>query len=148
MIIIVVSISAGALHANQMVNTDKHGVALEGYDAVSYADNKPLKGVSEFSHSYKGVVYKFATMKNKDRFTESPDKYIPAYGGWCAWAMLDGKKVDIDPETYKRVNGVTYLFYNGFWGDTLEKWNALAEDESESALIEKADDNWKKLAMP
>lgn len=121
----------------------KKTVALEGYDPVSYFDNKPLEGKEELKVSYKGVTYFFATPNNAAKFKANPEKYEPAYGGWCAYAMGEtGEKVKIDPETYKLVGGKLYLFYN-FWGNnTLTDWN-----KNEGPLKAKADQNWKKIAQ-
>lgn len=119
----------------------KKGVAMQGYDPVSYFSSEPLEGKDEFTVSVKGVTYQFATAANRDIFKRSPEKYEPAYGGWCAFAMGDsGEKVKIDPDTYKIIDGKLYLFYN-FWGtNTLETWN-----KSESELKSKGDRNWKKF---
>ena len=43
---------------------------------------------------FKGVIYHFASDANKEAFLESPSKYEPAYGGWCAWAMREKSKTD------------------------------------------------------
>jgi YHS domain-containing protein len=119
----------------------KKQVAIEGYDPVSYFDNHPLEGKSELKYNYKGVIYYFANQQNLQKFKANPEKYEPAYGGWCAYAMGEtGEKVKIDPETYKIINGKLYLFYN-FWGNnTLNSWN-----KKETELKEKADQNWKKF---
>ncbi len=121
----------------------KKTVALEGYDPVSYFDNKPQEGKSELKVSYKGVTYLFANPNNVTRFKASPAKYEPAYGGWCAYAMGEtGEKVKIDPETYKITDGKLYLFYN-FWGNnTLTDWN-----KNQGPLKAKADQNWKKFVQ-
>lgn len=121
----------------------KKQVALEGYDPVSYFDKKPLEGKSEINFTHNGIIYLFASQQNLTKFKASPDKYEPAYGGWCAYAMGEtGEKVKIDPETFKIVNGKLYLFYN-FWGNnTLTDWN-----KNESPLKTKADQNWKKIAQ-
>ncbi len=74
-----------------------------------------------------------------------PERYLPAYGGWCAWAMLDGEKVKVDPDRYKIIGGVNHLFYDGFWGNTLVKWNEKAKSEGEANLISAADAHWQKL---
>ena len=78
-------------------------------------------------------------------FSKTPEKYIPAYGGWCAWAMLEGDKVAVDPLSFKIINGKNHLYYNGFWGDTLEKWNKKATKEDEQDLIKLANKNWASL---
>ena len=119
----------------------KKNIALEGYDPVSYFSNKPKEGDDEITFTYKGLIYQFANSDNLSKFKSSPEKYEPAYGGWCAYAMgATGEKVKIDPETYKIIDGKLFLFYN-FWGNnTLKDWNA-----DEKALKSKADQNWRKI---
>lgn len=116
-------------------------LALDGYDPVSYFDQKPVEGKNEHRFVYKGLTYQFASITNLNKFKSSPDKYEPAYGGWCAYAMGEtGEKVKVDPETYKILDGKLYLFYN-FWGNnTLEAWN-----KNEKSLRAKGDQNWKKF---
>jgi hypothetical protein len=60
--------------------------------------------------------------------------------------MLDGDQVDIDPKSFKIIDGRNYFFYNGFWGDTLKKLIARVEKETEPALLKKADANWARIA--
>ena len=119
----------------------KKNLAIEGYDPVSYFDNKPEEGTSDFQFTHKGVTYRFSNAANFNKFKSSPDKFEPAYGGWCAYAMGEkGEKVKIDPETYKILEGKLYLFYN-FWGsNTLTDWN-----KNEKTLKSKGDQQWKKF---
>jgi hypothetical protein len=118
------------------------GVAIRGYDPVSYFSlNKALKGNKELSFSDHGIKYHFATESNRRLFQADPQKYEPQYGGWCAYAMgHDGSKVDIDPETFKIINGKLFLFYNHFFNNTLKSWN-----HDESGLHARADANWQKI---
>lgn len=119
----------------------KKNIAIEGYDPVSYFDSKPTEGKENLPYVFKGVTYLFASQANLNKFKISPEKYEPAYGGWCAYAMGEtGEKVKIDPETFKILDGKLYLFYN-FWGNnTLKGWN-----KDEKNLKGKADQNWKKF---
>lgn len=119
----------------------KKNVAIEGYDPVTYFEGKPLKGDPEIKLIYKNITYQFASTANLSKFKLNQDKYEPAYGGWCAYAMGDtGEKVKIDPETFKVLDGKLYLFYN-FWGNnTLEDWK-----KDEKKLKEGADHNWKNI---
>jgi YHS domain-containing protein len=118
----------------------KQGLVLEGFDPVSYFDGNPLEGSPKIKILYKGLTYHFASQTNLDKFRSSPEKFEPAYGGWCAFAMGEtGEKVKIDPETYKILDGKLFLFYN-FWGNnTLREWN-----KTEKKLKETADRNWKE----
>lgn len=122
------------------LNLEK-GIAIQGYDPVAYFSNKALKGDKQFTANYKGVVYYFSSESNKNNFLKNPSKYEPQYGGWCAFAMGDnGKKVEIDPETFKIIDGSLYLFYNAFFNNTLKSWN-----KDEKNLKAKADKNWSIL---
>jgi len=122
-------------------NSGKNKVAVEGYDVVSYFNGKPLEGDKKINSTFQGITYYFSNASNKDSFIKNPEKYAPAFGGWCAYAMAtDGDKVEIDPETYKIVNGRLYLFYNKFFTNTLSKWK-----ESEKDYDMKAINNWKKI---
>lgn len=122
------------------------GVAIDGYDPVAYFSGKPAKGSKDFSSTYEGVTYHFANAKNKKAFDAAPKKYEPAYGGWCAWAMAEeNDKVEVDPKSYKIVDGRLMLFYKGFWGDTRKQWNEKAAEDGEQTLVTKADKNWAGL---
>jgi YHS domain-containing protein len=134
--------------AEQQINLDSKGRVLHGYDPVSYYTGTPVKGIKDISYEYQGVRYLFASRENREEFIGNPGKYRFAYGGYCAWAMLDGEKVDVDPERFKQIDGVIYLFYNTFFTDTLDKWNGLADKESEPSLISRADEQWQKLIHP
>lgn len=115
------------------------GVAVSGYDPVSYFSNKPQKG--KIAYVYNGIIYKFANDTNLEAFKKSPTKYEPAYGGWCAYAMgAKGEKVEVDPENYKIIGGKVYLFYKTIFNNTLNSWN-----ENEAILKKQADANWLKI---
>jgi len=117
-----------------------NGLALQGYDAVSYFRGGPVKGHPNIKASYMGTTYWFADPVNRELFMKDPLRYLPEYGGWCAYAMGEsGDKVSVDPETYKIVDNRLYLFYNTFLNNTLKKWNAREEE-----LLSKADIYWRE----
>lgn len=118
----------------------KDGLAVSGFDVVAYFDGAPEKGEKSITTSHQGITYRFSSENNKQKFQDNPEKYIPVYGGWCAYAMgVSGDKVKIDPETFKVVNDRLYLFYN-FWGNnTLKSWN-----KDEPDLKTKADKYWSE----
>ena len=117
--------------------------AIQGYDPVAYfKQSKAVKGKKEITASYEGVTYNFSSQANKETFLKNPAGYEPQYGGWCAYALgANGEKVDINPETFKIVDGKLYLFYNAFFNNTLKSWN-----KEEPILKKKADTNWKKIS--
>jgi YHS domain-containing protein len=117
------------------------GVALSGYDPVSYFQKNPVKGSKTYVFTQEGVTYQFSNAANLETFRKNPSAYEPQYGGWCAYAMgQKGEKVEVNPETYKIVGGKLYLFYNRLFNNTLPDWN-----EDETNLKKKADTNWQRL---
>jgi YHS domain-containing protein len=134
------SMAQGSLRAKHF-NLEK-GVAIQDYDPVSYfTQSKALKGNAQFQYSYEGALYRFVSKANLDLFKQNPQKYEPQYGGWCAYAMgASGEKVEVDPETFKVVNGKLYLFYHSWVNNTLLKWN-----DDEVHLLPSADKNWKNI---
>jgi YHS domain-containing protein len=116
-------------------------LGIQGYDPVAYLkQGKAIKGKQGLTAIYEGVTYNFSMPVNKALFLKTPSGYEPQFGGWCAYAMGDsGEKVEINPQTFKIVDGKLYLFYNAFFNNTLKSWN-----KDEANLKSKAENNWKK----
>lgn len=119
----------------------ENGLGIQGYDPVAYFSGKAVKGDAKLALKYQGITYHFSTEANKKAFAANPAKYEPQYGGWCAFAMGDyNKKVEINPETFKIMDGKLYLFYNAYLTNTLKSWN-----KDEDKLQRAADKNWNKI---
>jgi YHS domain-containing protein len=133
--------NAQAVIRTKEFNLEK-GLAIQGYDPVAYfTQNKAIKGNKQLAAIAEGVTYYFSSAENKALFLKDYTKYEPQYGGWCAYAMgANNDKVEIDPETFKIVNGKLYLFYHSWVNNTLNKWN-----KDEANLKAKADKNWSVL---
>lgn len=122
----------------------KKGVIANGYDVVNYFNNKATKGNKDFSVKHDNVIFHFSTKKNKNIFKKSPEKYVPQYGGFCAYAIgKTGKKVSINPKTFEIRDGKLYLFYNSWGTNTLELW----QNEGAKKLKEQADKNWIEINL-
>lgn len=129
-----------AYHAS--ANIPSHGVALEGYCPVAYfAVGKPVRGQAQFSSDHGGIGYWFASADAKALFDADPDKYVPAYGGWCAFGMAVQDKFPVDPRNYKIENGRLLLFLKNENVDARELWN----DGDMAGLSSKADAHWRKV---
>lgn len=90
-----------------------NGVGLKGYDPVSYfpeGGGKPLLGKMEYKINHLGVTYFFANVQDLELFVGNPDKYEPTYGGYCAYAMASGSKVDIQPALFTIHGNRLHLF--------------------------------------
>ncbi|CAM2923560.1 Uncharacterised protein [Legionella steigerwaltii] len=88
-------------------------VGNQGYDLVSYQQKSgPLRGSGNYVVMHHGVAYIFASTENKKTFAANPEKYLPAYGGYCAYGVASGHKVVSDPLAWKIVDGTLYLNLN------------------------------------
>lgn len=125
------------------VGKDKLGNG--GYDLVAYfLRNAAMKGNANISLEHKGVRYHFATTEHRDLFKKNPEKYLPACDGYCAWGVAEkGIKVQVDPKTFKVIDGKLYLFFNGNFNgapfNTLTEWN-----KNEKQLLNQLPGNWEK----
>ncbi len=118
------------------------GFVAQGYDVVSYFDNKAQKGKDEFIAEHGIARFRFASMQNMEKFVADPEKYIPQYGGFCAYAMgKSGEKVKINPKSFEIREGKLYLFYKKPFANTLKKWL----EEEPDKLKKQADSNWEKI---
>lgn len=109
--------------------------AVGGYDTVSYfSESGPVKGKKAFRTQYKGAEWRFANQENLDAFKENPEKYAPAYGGYCAYAVSFGDTVKGDPRQWTIHDDKLYLNYNAEIND---QWRADKEN-----FIELADEKW------
>jgi YHS domain-containing protein len=129
----------------QIDPVDKNGTALGGYDVVAYFESgKAVKGDKQISYVLNGVRYLFSSKENQKMFGSTPLKYLPAFDGYCALAVSYGKKISIDPQTFKITDGKLFLFYNGNSGgkkvNSLDTWN-----KNEPRLLEKADKLWPEV---
>lgn len=140
-------LTVAGLHAQDNSSTRKkhfnteETLAIQGYDPVSYfTDKKPAKGSSKFVYTHLGVTYRFTSSAHLETFKLNPIAYEPQYGGWCAYAMGNtGEKVEVDPKTFKIIQGKLYLFYNKYFTNTLTSWN-----KNEPTLLSAANKNWMK----
>lgn len=137
------SISFG--QEKSMCFIDDHNIAINGYDAVSYhTENKAVKGSEAHKVTFDNASFYFANKENKELFEKNPMKYMPQYGGYCAFGMgAKAMKVPSNPETFEVVDGKLFLFFNdkyeGKQMNTKMMW-----DKDREKFHKLADENWKK----
>jgi YHS domain-containing protein len=115
-----------------------NGVAIHGYDPVAYfVDGGPRKGRPELALDHAGARWLFASEANRERFRAEPQKYLPAYGGYCAYGVAQGYLVKIDPDAWAIVDGRLYLNSDRSVARTWRK--------DVPGYVAKADANWPGL---
>jgi hypothetical protein len=134
----VVASSTESALALAPVNQTWRGVAIDGYDPVAYfTEGRPVEGSSEHALEWMGATWRFASVGNRARFAADPERFAPRYGGYCAWAVSQGRTADVDPEAWSIVDGRLYLNYSL---DVQATWEA-----DRASHIRQADENWPKL---
>jgi len=106
-------VSAAAAASAGEVNTGYFGdVAIKGYDPVAYfTDGKAVRGSEAISYDWLGATWRFSSDEHRRLFSTSPVSYAPQYGGLCAEGVAAHGEatVNIDPESWKIVDGKLYL---------------------------------------
>ena len=118
------------------VNKNLSGVAIKGYDTVAYfTQQKPVKGKKEYSHKWMEAIWHFSSEENKELFIQNPRMYASQYGGFCAYAVSQGSRAQIDPKAWTVYKDKLYLNYSRTVRD--KKWLP-----NRDALIIQADKIW------
>lgn len=134
----VVPVSAAAL-VDAIVTDPLTGVALEGYDPVSYfTEPEPVQGYADFEYQWGGVPWYFASAANRDVFMRNPEVYAPQFGGHCVTSLSRGYLSDGKPRLYVISGMKLYLFYSVA--------NREAFFETEATALEDANTGWAKLS--
>lgn len=109
-VLLVLILLASAAVAGSPINMTRAGYAVRGYDVVAYyRDGQPTIGDTQYSYEWQHATWLFASAEHRDLFAAAPDKYIPAFGGYCAYAVGLGFKVDVDPNAWSIVDDRLYL---------------------------------------
>lgn len=123
----------------QVLNADPHSkITLQGHDPVAFhTDSKAMKGSPAISAEYRGYKYLFSSEGNKAAFEEQAEKYLPAYGGYCAYGVSLGILFPVEIDTWEIIDGRLVLQYSQ---DVKQKFS-----EQKDENIRKANENWSKL---
>ncbi len=110
-------------------------LAMHGYDPVAYfTQDRPMRGLDAFAHVHEGVAYRFTSEAHLEAFKADPERYLPQYGGFCAFGVSVGKKFDGDPHLWKVEDGKLYLNVNE------QVYASFLKDVD--GTVKKADNNW------
>lgn len=131
-------VSANALAADPIETGTFNNKAIYGYDTVAYfTQNKAVKGDKKISTQWRGADWFFSSAEHKAMFLAGPEKYAPQYGGYCAYAMSDGRLVGIDEDAFTILDGKLYLNYSM---SVMNEWRTNTD-----LFIKEADAEYPKL---
>ncbi len=112
----------------------QNNIAVGGYDSVSFFSGVPIEGDKAYSYDYKGATWRFSTRGNLELFKTNPEAFAPQYGGYCAWALAEGKLAKGSPKHWRVEDGKLYLNFNG---RIQRRW-----ERDIAGFIEAGDTNW------
>ena len=130
---------AESTFAGNLVNVSGASkAAVNGFDPVAFfTDSKPVNGSPFITAEHQGATYYFATEEHKKLFAANPEKYVPQFGGFCAFGVAEGKLFPVDISTWQVRDGKLYLNLNP---DVLKAFNADLKGK-----LAKATQNWSGL---
>jgi YHS domain-containing protein len=113
-------------------------VAVGGYDPVAYfTDGRPVRGTTQHRITHRGYEYRFASAEHLATFRANPSRYLPQYGGYCAWAVANGYTAAGNPQNWRIVDGRLYLNYND---EIQQRW-----EQDIPGFIRSANANWPSV---
>ena len=114
------------------------GLAVHGYDVVSFfTEGKPAQGDATYSYVHGDATYRFVSQPHLDAFRANTEKYVPGFGGFCAFGVSVGALFDGDPRYWKIVDDKLYL--------NLDQGIADAFRKDVQGALKKAEAKWPKL---
>ena len=121
-----------------LVNVNRQGVALQGYDAVAFfTDSAAVRGVPAQSARHGGATYYFATAEHRATFLAAPEKYVPGFGGFCAYGASQNHPAPVEISTWQIINGRLILNYDA---GVQRKFN-----QDQATYLSQAEANWPGL---
>ena len=121
-----------------LVNVNRQGIALQGYDAVAFfTDSAAVRGVPAQLARYGGATYYFATAEHRAAFLAAPEKYVPGFGGFCAYGASQNHAAPVQISTWQIINGRLVLNYDA---GVQRKFN-----QDQATYLSQAEANWPGL---
>lgn len=110
-------------------------LALEGYDPVGYfTEGEAMLGDPSFQAEYDGAMFFFASAEHRDMFAAAPEKFLPAYGGYCTETIAMGALTPASPLHWTVHGDRLYLTRSAAANDAFR--------EKRGRSIEAANEQW------
>ncbi len=85
----------------QLIHDPQTGLALFGFDPVAFhSEGRALQGKERFQIEASGFVWRFMTAANRAAFLQSPEDYVPHFGGHDAMGVAEGRMAPGDPRIF------------------------------------------------
>jgi YHS domain-containing protein len=125
--------------AKARMNVDSNGVILNGYDPVAYfTRHQAVKGNPAIQTRFGVAIYYFVSVADKVAFSKNPSRYVPQYGGFCAFHLSKGILTQSDPADFFIYQGKLYVCSAA---DAATEFQKNTEENKR-----KADENWIPLS--
>ena len=96
---------------NTSVNGDDKRLMLNGFDPVAYHTEQGLVlGKADLKTEFDGVTYRFGSDANRVLFKQSPERFVPQFGGFCANGIVYGIPWGGDGDQWKLIDGKLTIF--------------------------------------
>lgn len=120
-----------------LVNVDDEGLALEGWDPVTFHDGAPTPGNLDRTSVHDKATYRFSSAQTQRRFEAAPEKYAPRYGGYCAYAVSQNRLSTVQIDQYEIYEDHLLMFTNA---DYKQRFDA-----AKAETFKKAEATWPDL---
>ncbi|MGB5706020.1 MAG: YHS domain-containing (seleno)protein [Arenicellales bacterium] len=128
------------------ISTSRFGkVAIGGYDTVAYHDktstetHTATEGKKAWVHEWREATWRFGSEQSYLAFKADPEKYRPAFGGFCSNALSLGEGlIRTDGTHWEILDDRLHLFYAARGRD---RWL----DGNHAQYLEQANQAWKEI---
>ena len=116
-----------------LVNVDDEGLALQGWDPVTFHDGAPVEGNLDRTSVHDKATYRFSSAQTQRRFEAAPEKYAPRYGGYCAYAVSQNRLSPVQIDQFEIYEGHLLMFTNADYKQRFDAAKAETFTKSEAA---------------
>lgn len=126
------ALAADEYNVSSGITTTGAQLGIHGVDPVVLSSTTSVANPDgTYASVHDSVAYYFVSAESQSLFENNPERYLPQYGGFCAYAIALGKKFDGNPRYADVMNGKLYLFVNAAvlaeYMKDREGWIARAE---------------------
>ncbi|MCX8507571.1 MAG: hypothetical protein ORN49_01615 [Rhodobacteraceae bacterium] len=129
-----------AAQADQPMYYAPEGIALSGYDVVAYfTEGRPVAGSAEHAIKWRGAVWYFHSPESEMSFEMNPEAYAPQFGGYCAYAVAEGRTASVQPGAFFVRDGRLYFMHTE---------EMLRQKQAElTRIVTQAQGNWPHVLI-